>query len=174
MATIIISREARTLIAKHAWSCFNRIAYGYVGGVKATISCVLPVSGFDSLDAIRGSAETPAILDAAEQLLRSFGLALIGRYASSGTAYYCDDGESDWLLGKQHRDFPVFIDYRPMCCRSCSGIQYYYYAKPVRWGGVAVSSGVRLSNAVNQRRIARSWNCALSRRDYKDGLMAVA
>ena len=168
---LIVSREARTLVGKHAWSCFDRVAYGYVGGVGNTVSCVLPLAAFPTQPEARIAADDPMLTRSAMNVLRGFGLRLIGRYCSSGELNDFPEATSLWLRQRPFTDYPVFIEYLPMCCRGCSHIRYHVGSRTLGWGDVALSAGKRLSNAINQRRVIAAWYATTDRRNYRDTLI---
>lgn len=172
--TIILSREVLALIGRHCWGCKrDHIGYGYLAGIGNTVSCALPLTDFDSVSEVRAVADELLILDSAGRILRPFGLRLVGRYATWSDYYH--ELKPDHFQDIEESSTGIFIAYEPICCRSHSSIRIFRRTSTAKWqdSKSALSSGVRLSNAVNQRRVGQAWNRALKRRDYKDRGMAL-
>jgi len=158
---LIVSREARVQVAKHAWHRCNRRVYGAILGFRFTILAALPFSSVKTWEESDRTACEAALLAPARQLAKQLHLQVIGWYASSDADFH--DEKACPL-----RNEGIFIDYYLMCCPGHSWVSYFSNGRIIAHDRVAVSPGKRLTSTINQRKIIAHWNRLLGRNCYLD------
>lgn len=154
------------MIKKHSWNSYGRVAYGLLGGLRQTISCAVPIAsvqGQVELDLVDADSR---IVEIASNVMRTMGVDLIGRYASSGMGL-------EEIELTYNRSYRLFAEFYMMCCPNCSSARYFLDGKPVKWGNWTCLHGARLTNAFNQRRLLQKINDKFGRSTYLDPITVV-
>lgn len=150
---VVLSREARVRIGKHAWRMHADDARGYLLGRRETdrilIYAALPLNDF-AWDRVVREARPQVV----RQLAGWFGLEWLGRYRASEVEPPLDVVPAA----------PLLLWYRPFCCESHSILRAHIGG--VKCEDIRIAKGKRLTDDVRQKRVLACWRAMLGGRGF--------
>ena len=159
---LLISREARCLIGRHAWHHPDRRAFGFLVGTPVRLYFALPVDGVELQDAGFGDC-LRALLPMATAFAAEKHMSIIGYYMTGPR-----DAPKPTETRLMHDG--IVFDYCTICCPSCSAFQISMNGKALPDRAIAEAPGKRITHVMNQRRALSAWNLLLKRTSYLSGL----
>ncbi|WP_295456168.1 hypothetical protein [uncultured Thiodictyon sp.] len=164
---LILSREARLKVSRHAWNVFPLEAFGYLLGKTRDyeIYAALPFSKtqywgkYDDRWSV-----VPESIDKARMVGQLFALDVVGFYASTDVTQ-----RDSFPLPSFGRFADIVMLYQTICCPSCSWCSYF---KDGRWltpdEDYVTPHGRRIRPEINQKRILKAWRMIHGPIDYSN------
>lgn len=171
---LIISREARIKVGRHAWNVYPLEAFGFLLGRSSEMAvyAALPCSKTSRWDVFddcwSGVSEN---LQKAVAVAKAFDLEVVGFYASGEKFSGKDIDAYPFPPQIAEGSMKLFMLYCTICCPAHSWASYNLDGRWLECKEEAC--GIRIDKAINQKRILKEWRRVFGAVDYSNNREAM-